>query len=316
MNNLPIGVQVVADDAPGLLAGVVAADRAGLGTAWLTQGPTAPDPLVVFTQAATQTERVQLGTSIVTTYPRHPLALAQSAMAIDQLAPGRLRLGVGPSHEPIIDGFYGIPFVRPLENLREYLTVLNAILKEGEVSFRGESWQAQAKFGVGARVSVLASALRPKAFGVCGELADGAISWMCPLPYIRDVAGPALEAGAQQAKRTKPTMIVHVPVVLSEDTTAVRAAARKQFGFYQGMPYYSQMLQDAGYPEAAGAEFSDAMSDGLVISGSEAEVGDRIRGLSAYGVDEMLAAIVLVGEKPQATADRTLAFLGELAQEA
>ena len=111
-------------------------------------------------------------------------------------------------------------------------------------------------------------------------------------------------------------MIVHAPVVLSEDAEAVRAAAKRQFGFYQRMPYYSQMLQDAGYPEAAGAEFSDAMSDGLVISGSEAAVGDRIRALPQYGVDELLATIVLVGDTPQATADRTLAFLGELAREA
>ena len=313
MKDLPIGVQVVAGDAPGLLAGIAAADRAGVETAWLTQGPNQPDPLIVFAQAAAQTEQIQLGTSIVTTYPRHPLALAQSAMAIDQLAPGRLRLGVGPSHQPIIEGFYSIPFERPLQNLREYLTILNAILKTGEVSYRGELLHAEAKFAP-TQVSVLASALRPKAFGVCGELTAGAISWMCPLPYIRDVAGPAMEAGAQKAGRAAPAMIVHVPVVLSEDAAAVRAAAKKQFGFYQGMPYYSQMLQDAGYPEAAGTEFSDAMSDGLVISGSEAEVGDRIRGLAAYGTDEMLAAIVMVGAEPQATADRTLAFLGELAQ--
>ncbi|MCY3886729.1 MAG: LLM class flavin-dependent oxidoreductase [Chloroflexi bacterium] len=316
MKELPIGVHVFAGDTPGLAAGIVAADGAGLDVAWVTLGPNAPDPFVVYTQAAAQAQRIQFGTSIVTTFPRHPLAMAQSAMALDQVAPGRLRLGVGPSHKPLVEGFYGIPFERPLAHLREYLTILNAILKEGTVSFQGELLQAEASFGGPTQVSVLASALRPKAFRLCGELTEGAISWMCPLPYIRDVAGPALEEGARIAGRPKPAMIVHAPVVLSEDAEAVRAAAKRQFGFYQRMPYYSQMLQEAGYPEAAGEEFSDAMSDGLVISGSEAAVGDRIRALPQYGVDELLATIVLVGDTPQATADRTLAFLGELAREA
>ena len=315
MKDLPIGVHVFAGDTPGLVAGIAAADRAGLDAAWITLAPNAPDPFVVYTQAAAQAQRIQFGTSIVTTFPRHPLAMAQSAMALDQVAPGRLRLGVGPSHKAIIEGFYGIPFERPLTHLREYLTILNTILEKGAVSFQGELLQAEANFGGPTQVSVLASALRPKAFQLCGELTEGAISWMCPLPYIRDVAGPALEEGARIAGRPKPAMIVHAPVVLSDDAGAVRAAAKRQFGFYQRMPYYSQMLQEAGYPEAAGDEFSDAMSDGLVISGSEAAVGDRIRTLPEYGVDELLATIVLVGDTPQATADRTLAFLGELARE-
>ena len=108
-------------------------------------------------------------------------------------------------------------------------------------------------------------------------------------------------------------MIVHVPMVVSEDVEAVREAARRQFGGYQHVRYYSQMLQDAGFPEAAGRVFSDAMADALVVSGTEDEVAGRIATLPDYGVDEMLAAIVMVGDDPS-SADRTLALLGKLAR--
>ena len=314
MKNLVIGVHIdIGRDAPGLLDGIVAADRAGLDVAWLTSGGVAPDPLAVFAAATGRTERIGFGTSILQTFPRHPLAMVQGAIAVDQLAPGRVRLGVGPSTQGIVEKTYGIAFERPLGHLREYLIVLKAILQDGAVSHHGERLTAEAKLRAPTKVRVMASALRPNAFRLCGELADGAISWMCPLPYIRAVAAPALAEGASQVGRPKPAMIVHVPMVVSEDVEAVREAARRQFGGYQHVRYYSQMLQDAGFPEAAGRVFSDAMADALVVSGTEDEVAGRIATLPDYGVDEMLAAIVMVGDDPS-SADRTLALLGKLAR--
>ena len=315
MKNLVIGVHIdFGRDAPGLVDAIVSADQAGLDVAWLTSGTVSPDPLAVFAAAAARTERIEFGTSILPTFPRHPLAVAQGALAVDQLAPGRLRLGVGPGHRGTVEQMYGISFDRPLGHLREYLTVLKAILNGGEVSHHGERLTAEAKLPAPTQVRVMASALRRNAFRLCGELAEGAISWMCPLPYIRDIAAPALAEGAQQAGRPRPPMIVHTPVVVSEDSEAVRAAARRQFGVYPRLPYYAQMLQDAGFPEAAGAECSDAMADALVVSGSEEEVAGRIAALPDYGVDEMLAAIVMVGDDPKPSADRTLALLAELAR--
>ena len=103
---------------------------------------------------------------------------------------------------------------------------------------------------------------------------------------------PAQQAGADAAGRPKPQMVVHTPIVLSEDQDAIRAAAKRQFGFYQRLPYYSQMLQDAGYDEAAGRDFTDRMADALIISGSDNEIADRVRAMhDDYGVDEMLAAM-------------------------
>ena len=312
---VPLSVHIVAADAPGLIARIVEADRLGLDTAWLTVGGTAPDPFAVFASAAHDAERITFGTSIVPTFPRHPITMAQGAMTVDQLAPGRLKLGVGPSHRPAIEGTWGLPFNKPLSHLREYVTVLNGLLHDGEVDFDGEQLSAHARLAQPTQVRVMISALRTGSFRLSGELTEGGISWMCPLPYIRDVATPAQQEGADAAGRPKPAMIVHTPIVVSEDREAVRAAARQQFGFYQRLPFYSRMLQAAGYEEAADAEFTDRMADGLIISGSANEVGDRVRSLGEYGVDEMLAALVQLPEGGSEARQRTLELLGEIASE-
>ena len=312
---VPLSVHIVAADAPGLIARIVEADRLGLDTAWLTVGGAAPDPFAVFASAAHEAERITFGTSIVPTFPRHPITMAAGAMTVDQLAPGRLKLGVGPSHRPAIEGTWGLPFNKPLSHLREYVTVLNALLNDGSVDFDGEQLSAHARIAQPTQVRVMISALRTGSFRLSGELTQGGISWMCPLPYIRDVATPAQQEGADAAGRPKPAMIVHTPIVVSEDREAVRAAARQQFGFYQRLPFYSRMLQAAGYEEAADGEFTDRMADGLIISGSANEVGDRVRSIGDYGVDEMLAALVQLPEGGSEARQRTLELLGEIASE-
>ncbi|MXX19363.1 MAG: LLM class flavin-dependent oxidoreductase [Dehalococcoidia bacterium] len=326
LKDLTIGSHVLAFDARSLIDGIVAADRAGLNTAWLVSGGTSADPLAVFAVAAGETEQIGFGTSIIPTFPRHPLAVVQGALVVEQLAPGRLKLGVGPSHKPGIEGMYGFEFTRPLQHLREYLTILKATLQEGSVSFHGERLHAEASLQpppmaptqpqqpVTTQVKVMASALRPNAYRLCGEVADGAISWVSPLHHLERVAVPALEEGARKAGRERPALVSHVPVVVSEDAEAVWAASQAQLGFYPNAPYYSAMWQDAGFPEAADGTFSRAMSDALVIQGSEQEVAERIRGLPSAGVNEMLAGVLNLEGDPSA-ADRTIELLGALAQE-
>ena len=137
---------------------------------------------------------------------------------------------------------------------------------------------------------------------------------MCPLPYLHDVAIPAIRAGAEKADRTPPPLIAHVPVVVSDDPEAVRNEARRQLGFYARVPFYSQMFQDAGFVEAKDGEFSDRMIDALVVSGSAAEVKERLRELPAYGAGELLA-MPIVAQGDLEARDRTYRMLGELASE-
>jgi F420-dependent oxidoreductase-like protein len=314
MKNLGVGVHVAGTNVPKLIDGIVAAERAGIQCAWMTCGGTAPDPLAVFAAAAARTTRILLGTSIIPTFPRHPLALVQGALVVDALAPGRLRLGVGPSHKPSIEGTWGIPFERPQEHLREYLTILRAALGGGKVDVDGRRIRAHAQLAGPTRVTVMASALRPRGFSVCGELADGAISWVCPLPYLRDVAVPAVREGAARAGRPAPPLIAHVPVAVSDDPAAVRKGATEQLGRYPRVPYYSQMFQDAGFPEAKDGTLSDRMIDALVVHGTAAQVKERLRTLPSFGAAELLAMPILPPGDDQALG-RTLSALGELAAE-
>jgi F420-dependent oxidoreductase-like protein len=317
MKNLLIGVGAMSgNDASAWIDRVVLAEEAGVQCAWFNNGPTSIDALVVFGAAALKTKRILFGTSIMMTFPRHPLSMTQAAVAVDQLAPGRLRLGVGPSHKPFIEGIFGMPFEKPQEHLREYLAILRSTLGEGSVNYVGKRLTARAALSPPKKtgVKIFASALRPTAFHLCGELADGAISWMCPLAYLRDVAAPALQEGARSAVREKPPLVGHVMVSVNEDAAAVRVAARALTSYYPQLPYYAQMLEDAGYPEVRQGQVSDRMIDDLVVHGSAEQVKARLRQLPAFGVDELLATVI-EPENDKQTYERTVRVLGELAAE-
>lgn len=308
-----IGVHVVARDAAGIVEGIARAERMGIAAAWLTTGGTAPDGLTVLAAAAMRTERILLGTAIIPTYPRHPLVTAQQSLALAALAPGRFRLGVGPSHKPTIEGMFGIPFERPLPHLRAYLAVLKGLLQEGAADVNRAGIVAHARLaGPPPGVPVMASALQARSFGLCGELADGAITWLCPADYVRDTCLPALRAGAEKAGRPAPPLVMHLPVSVHEDSAAVREAVRRQFGGYLSTISYPAMLAASGYPEALERQWSDAMVDAVVAHGSEEQVAERLRGLLAMGVSEIIAAPVGAGPDPAATVERTLRLVASL----
>lgn len=314
MNGLGIGVHVTAPTVRGTIEAISRLEAAGIETAWMTSGAGTADPLVVFAAASMATDRIKMGTSIVHTYPRHPLALVQEALAIDQLAPGRLRLGVGPSGPRVIEPSFGIAYERPTTHLREYVTILRQALTTGEVNFEGEVLKARVRLPGPTQVEVLNSALRAKSFQLAGELTDGAISWMCAREYMRDVAAPALAKGAEQADRALPALVTHVPLVVSTNEAAVRAQVPVQFGFYLKVIMYQRMFRDAGYPEAAEGTFSDRLLDNLVIWGDEATVRRRVAEMKGYGASEILVSIVNLRDDP-AAGDRTIEVLGDLAKE-
>ena len=289
---MKIGVLVSGLDVASVLSNIRAAEDSGLECAWMTSGGTAPDPLTIFAVAAAQTQRINLGTAIIQTFPRHPLALVQQALVIDQLAPGRLRLGVGPSGPMAITPTFGIPFERPQEHLREYVQVLRNTLAGEDVNLKGKRISARAKLAAPTGVTVMASALRASAFRVCGEVADGAISWLCPPAYLVASALPALAEGAETAGRPIPPLIAHLPVVIEADPAAAREAVRKAFGFFPRVKSYQDMFIDAGFPEAAEGAWSDAMVDAAAVHGSAERVEGRIRAMAGMGFSELMVSLV------------------------
>lgn len=306
-----VGFAVFGSDARVVVETIVAAEAAGVRQVWMTQSTPAPDTLAIFAAAALRTTSVRMGTAIVPTYPRHPLALAQQALTLGDLAPERLRLGVGPSHRPVIEGAYGITMTSPLAHLREYVEVLRAALWAGKVAYHGQFFNVESILPRTPHTPILVSALREGAFHLAGEIADGAISWMCPVPYLLTKARPALQAGAAQSGRAAPPLVAHIPVALSQDRQAVIAASRRQIGRYSRLPFYASMFADAGFPIPADGTMPDALIDNLVVSGNETNVAERLTELLATGLDELLVMPVLVAQ-PEHEQAQLIQLIGHL----
>jgi F420-dependent oxidoreductase-like protein len=311
MSEQRIGVAVRGDRANDILNMIARAEELGIQAAWMTTGGARLDSITIFAAAALRTQRIQLGTSIVPTFPRHPLVMVQQTQVVAQLAPGRFRLGVGPSHRPTMISM-GMNFTSPIGHLREYVQILKAILQRGRVDFDGEFYHAHEQISEPLDVPVMASALQRGSFELCGAEADGAISWICPPTYLRDVALPAMQAGADKVGRPVPPLIAHAPVCVHDNPDEVRAAVREQI-MNPRLPFYQRMLIAAGYPEAERGEWSDAMIDGAVFWGSEAQVTERIEEMMSIGATELLASPVMAGADRERSLERTLRLLGQVA---
>jgi alkanesulfonate monooxygenase SsuD/methylene tetrahydromethanopterin reductase-like flavin-dependent oxidoreductase (luciferase family) len=226
-------------------------------------------------------------------------------MSVAALAPGRFRLGIGPSHEPAMVRMMGVQWESPLGHLREYLRVLQELLHKGSVDFEGKWVTARAQVAAPVDVPVMASALREGSFRTCGELADGAISWVCPWDYLRATALPAIKIGAAKAGRTPPPLIAHVPISVHDNADEVRTAAREQVGNYGRVPFYAAMFANAGFPDA-GSGMSDGLVDSLLAYGDQEAVVSRLRQIKAEGAGEIIAHPVLAGSDRMASLSKAM----------
>ena len=312
MSDKLIGVAVSGRNAEEILGRIERSDQAGIPAAWMTTGGAGADSLTIFAAAAGRTKQIKLGTSIVPTFPRHPLVMVQQAQMVAQLAPGRFRLGVGPSHRPTMRAM-GMDFRSPLGHLKEYVQILKDLLQTGKVDFDGEFLHAHATIPEPLDVPVMASALQRRSFEMCGALADGAISWICPAAYLRDVALPAMADGAKQAGRPVPPLIAHAPVCVHENAEEVRAAVRQQVSNPR-MPFYQRMMRDAGFPEASDGTWSDAMIDAAVWWGDETRVAGKIKEMFSFGATEVLISPIAAGEDQGESVHRVTRLIAELSK--
>lgn len=146
MTTFPVGIALFPPTVQWILDGIKRAEQAGVPMAWVPSLPIGPDSLSVVTAAAAQTSRIGLGSGISITYPCHPLTRANEALVMAELAPQRFRLGIGASHQPVIDGLYGLHFAKPLGQMREYITVLRGLLWEGRADFDGTYYHVHAEY--------------------------------------------------------------------------------------------------------------------------------------------------------------------------
>ena len=307
-----IGAAVHEKTAGAMLSAIQHADKAGVPTVWLTTGA-GPDALTVFAAAAVTTPRIRFGTAIVPTFPRNPVVTAQQAADIANLAPGRFVLGVGPSHLPAIEGRYGLSYTRPLEHLREYVTIVKSLLAGEQTNFEGKRFKLNAKLAYGADVPVIISALRAGSFELAGEVSDGAVTWLCPAPYLRDVALPAMTKGATTAGRARPKLIAHAFLALTTDASDLNRGVTESLSYYPQLKNYQEMFVAAGLPEAREAKWSQAMVDAVVLHGDAATCRQKVRQfMEVSGAEELILSVLATGADRTASVHRTLDWIGGL----
>jgi alkanesulfonate monooxygenase SsuD/methylene tetrahydromethanopterin reductase-like flavin-dependent oxidoreductase (luciferase family) len=230
------------------------AEDLGYESVWVTHG-LGRDAFLVLAAYAGDTRRVGLGTGIVPIYPRHPVAMAQAAATLAEASGGRLRLGIGVSHRPFMTSALGLDMGRPLEVMREYVTVVRAAL-EGRARFEGTYYRVawEAAFPPPrppAPPPLLLAGLSTPMLELAGELADGAVLWLCAPAYVREVARPALERGRARAGKSLDgfEIVAAVPAAVSEDVAGATATFREELVRYCSLPFYRAMLRASGFAE-------------------------------------------------------------------
>ena len=156
---------------------------------------------------------IELGTAVVPTYPRHPAVLAQQALTTALALEGRLALGIGLSHQIVIEDMYGYSFDKPARHMREYLSVLLPLLDGEQAGFDGETVHAHIGLSVPrpvsqtSRIPVLLAAMAPQMLRLAGERADGTVLWMTGPATVRDYVVPSITAAARNAGRPAPRVV-------------------------------------------------------------------------------------------------------------
>ena len=277
------------------------AEDEGFASAWSVHFSRAYDALTTLAVAGPATSRIELGVGVVPTYPRHPLALAQQAATAQAFCGGRLTLGVGVSHRPVIEGLHGLPYVAPAAHMREYLSVLCPLLRGEEVHQHGEHYRVEGGFAVpgAAPVSVLVGALSPRMVRVAGELADGVITWLAGPRTLDSVIVPQLQAAAGGRR-----VVAAVPVAVTDDPEAARATADELFARYNGLENYRRVFEREGVASVAQ----------LAAVGSESEVEKQLQRFADAGVTDLWPAPYPVGDDADASLRRTRALLAGLAR--
>ncbi|HKZ08806.1 MAG TPA: LLM class flavin-dependent oxidoreductase [Methylomirabilota bacterium] len=290
--------------APEIVECVRLAENLGYESAWVAEGH-GGDQFAILAACATATTRIRLGTSISSVFVRSVPTIAMAAATVDALSNGRFVLGLGSSHRVQVEGEHGLPYAKPISRVRESVEAIRALLRDGEVSYRGETiaidrfdlWFTPLR----RTIPIYLSGLFPPMLEACGELADGLIlTWSTVDAPARAAAHVA--TGARRAGRRPEDVEIAslLPCVIAEDRREALERMRPAVAMYAGFfPRYNRLLAEAGFPDAARAiqtawqkgdregaarAVSDAMAAAVGLVGTPAECRARIEDYRAAGL--------------------------------
>ena len=256
------------------------------------------DALTALAIVGREVPRIELGTSVVPTYPRHPMAIAQQCHTVNAASKGRLCLGIGLSHKVVIEGMLGMSYEEPVRHLREYLSILMPLSRCENSNFAGETLTTRGSLsGVGSSpFSVVVAALGEQMLRVTGTLADGTLTWCTGPKTLKSLTVPTIVEAAKKAERKAPRVIAALPVCVTNNVARATETAAKVFQIYGQLPSYRAMLDHEG---AAGPA-------DIVIAGTAEQVKQRVADLAGIGVTDFAA--VEFSSDPQEAADTRAAM--------
>lgn len=295
-----------------LVADAEAAEAAGFTSIWVPQVPNDFDALTAVALMGRATNRIELGTAVMPIQTRHPVAMAQQALANQAVCEGRFTLGLGPSHHWIVEEMLGLSYDKPARQVRAYVEVLNAALAgPGPVDVENDGYRVHNPLDVtDVPTPILLAALAPVMLRIAGEHASGTILWMADERAIAEHVLPRITKAAAEAGRPGPRIVAGIPVALCPDdeVDAARAWANQALGHAEYSPNYQRLL-----------EHGDATDVGdTLAAGSERAVVDRLRSYRDAGVTDLAVRVLPLGrDRAQRieSKDRVLGFLSSICPE-
>jgi F420-dependent oxidoreductase-like protein len=279
-----IGIFGGTESATGPVDGVIdAAARAakeGFPSFWLPQ-IFGMDAVTMCGVIGREVPGIELGTAVVPTFPRHPHALALQSVTSGALAGGRFTLGIGLSHQIVIEAMFGMSFEKPVRHMREYLSVLTPLLRGEPAAFQGEVYRVNAPVQIAGAppVPVLVAALGEQMLKLTASMADGTITWMTAHKTLASHTVPTITAAAKDAGRPAPRICAGLPVCVTGDPAGARERAANVFSIYGTLPSYRAMLDREGL---------EGPGDAAIV-GDEATVRAGIEELRDAGVTDFMA---------------------------
>ncbi len=293
-----IGRTHTVDEISGLAA---RAENAGFDTLWMAN-VFSLDAIMTLAIAGRETKKIEVGTAVTPTYPRHPTAIAQQAVTAAAACGNRFTLGIGLAHKVMIEDALGLSYAKPARHMREYLEVLTPLLRGEEANFSGEQYSVHG-LTVGAAgvdsVPIVIAALGEHMLKLAGRFTDGTITWMVGPKTLEGHTIPTLVNAATAAGRNAPRVIAGFPIALTHRVDEARAKLAPGLAIYGSLPSYRAMLDREGIDDPVG----------IAIIGDEATLREGVARARDAGATDFNAAIAEVDEGAY---DRTFDFLASL----
>lgn len=268
----------------------------GIASVWASQ-VFEYDALTLLAIVGEEVQGIELGTAVVPVHSRLPQVMAQQALTVQAITGGRLTLGVGLSHQAVVEGLWGLRFERPVRYMREYLSAMGPMLRGEVADHTGEMVTARTLGPLGvagaSAPGLVVAALGPDMLRLAGAMADGTVTWMTGTRTVERHIVPTISEAAASAGRRPPRVVVALPVVVTSDPARARRRIDEALAVYPTLPSYRAMLEREG---------ASSPSD-IAMVGDEDAVLRSIGKLADAGATELVASVIGDAEERRRTTD-------------